>query len=124
MPENVCDYVLRRMSITRTAVEGLTRHDPVLVAGFQSVYGYGLERCSYANVRDLPDFFIPFYSIVRVECYRNIFFPENIEIDVHSCLNYYRDSEYYEEVFRTIQSTVKPSSLCFVYKGYIFIRGV
>jgi len=64
----------------------LPRHYSLVIDAFRSVYGYNLRRCSFAKIVYIPDTFINFYEVERVECYKNVFYTESIRIHKTSWL--------------------------------------
>lgn len=120
VPENVCDCILEQISMYRKDIPTLARHHHALIYGFQYVYGRNLERCHFAKLREIPEFIIPFYCIVRIPCYANIYFPEAIEINVQACIGHYHNTEQYNEILLWLNSRIKDCRYhCFIYKGCI-----
>ena len=58
----------------------LSRHDSLVINAFRHVYGYSLQKCNYAKLVYLPDIFMNFYEVERIECYKNIHYTESIRI--------------------------------------------
>ena len=64
----------------------LPRHYSLVIDAFRSVYGLKLQQCSFAKLVYIPDTFINFYEVERVECYKNVFYTESIRIHKTSWL--------------------------------------
>ena len=102
IPEYVCDYILNHISINRQNIENLDRHHHLVVDAFRYAYGNHLEKCNYAKLREISELLIPFYRIIQIACYRNMFYPECIAIDVYACKRHYYHTEQYEEVLNIL----------------------
>lgn len=58
----------------------LKRHDLLVVQAFRYVYGDNLELCKFAKIVFLPDCFQNFYYIDRLQCYKYVYYPEEVHI--------------------------------------------
>jgi hypothetical protein len=59
-------------------IYALPRHDLLVLSAFRDIYGPFLENCPFAKQVFLPDLFKPYYYIDRIECYKYVYFPEEI----------------------------------------------
>lgn len=107
VPNVVYDYILKRVSIWKKEISLLARHHPCVINAFRQYYGFYLERCSYAKLREVPDYLLPFYSILQLSCYGSVSSPEDIEIDVEGCNTYYINTSHYNNVVELLNCKVK-----------------
>jgi hypothetical protein len=63
-----------------TDIYKLDRHHNLVINAFRSVYGYTLQKCAFAKLVYLPDTFMNFYEVERIECYKNVYYTESIRI--------------------------------------------
>jgi hypothetical protein len=68
----------------------LKRHDVLIIQAFRYVYGDNLELCNFAKIVFLPDCFQKFYLIERLQCYKYVYYPE----EVHIQKDQYRRAEW------------------------------
>lgn len=84
-------------------IYALPRHDLLVLAAFRDVYGPFLENCSFAKQEYLPDLFKPYYYIDRIQCYKYVYFPEEIKFDKENLLQ--NESSKIRSLIDTPEST-------------------
>lgn len=82
----------------------LKRHDSKLIRAFQFFYGSQLENCTYAELKNIPYYFLDFYDIIQIPCYASSLFPESIIIRAHDCLLHYKDHHEYQLLIKNMKA--------------------
>lgn len=65
----------------KKAENEIKRDDIRLIRSFKRCFGNDCERCEYASFQYIKEYYINSYSIKRLACYGNAYYPEYVEIN-------------------------------------------
>lgn len=85
IPIRIIDWIIqKRIGFHKHNIHKIPRHTFALREAFEKVYGTDIISCPFAKYIHIPRIFLSTYEVVRLECYRNIFFVESVHLHVNT----------------------------------------